>query len=363
MRRRSSLAIVGAVALATSSVAAPGAASGPVEPTPTPLAGGLLSPLSVAAADDGTVWFSQNYAGTLERRTPDGSTRTVAKAPGDLELAGVAEEDGSVWYTVTGAGHTVGRLHEMAPDGTDTVVADLFAHEQQTNPDARFRYGFRSLPPECKQQVAAADRGPHGGAPETHPVATVRAHGAAYLADAAANAITVVAAPDLIGTVVALPPVRTTMTADYAEQNGFPDCTVGRDFWAEAVPTDVEEGPYGSLYVTTLPGGPGSTDGRPAGRLLRVLILTGQVVVVADRLDNPTGVAVSDTGDVYVAELQANRISRIAAGTGEVEPYAYQKFPGDLEWSRDGLLATIDVLSGTGGPGGDPPAGQVVSLN
>ena len=127
------------------------------------------------------------------------------------------------------------------------------------------------------------------------------------------------------------------------------------------MPTDVEEGPDASLYVTSLPGGPGEADGAPAGRLLRILILTGQISVVADGLDSPVGLAVSDTGDVYVSELQADRVSSVAAGTTTAEPFAHLLFPGDIEWTPDGLVVTTDVLSGTSGT--DPPEGRLVRLN
>jgi hypothetical protein len=323
------------------------------------LATGLLSPLSLAQATDGTVWFSQNYAGLLQRLDPDGTTTTVVDAPGDLEVAAVSEDDGTVWYSVTGEGHTVGRLHQRAADGTDTVVADLAEHERRENPDGAFTYGFRDLPRGCRVP-ASATRGSYAGLAETHPVASVRAYGATYVADAAGNDVLAVSAPDTVATVTAFPPVRTTMTAAYARDNDLPPCTVGAPYWAEAVPTDVEAGPYGSLYVTTLPGGPGASDGEPAGQLWRVLPLGGARQLVADGLDNPTGLAVSDTGDVYVAELQANRVSVVRAGTTTAEPVAEQTFPGDLEWTGDGLLATVDVLSGTSGV--DPPRGEILRL-
>jgi hypothetical protein len=354
VRRRGSLFVQVALLLVTTAPAAAAA------PRPTPLDTRLLSPLSVAVAEDGGVWYSENYAGLLHHRTAKGRVTTPARAPGDLELSAVSELDGTVWYAVTGAGHTVGRLHERDPDGTDTVVADLYAHEKQANPDHRFTYGFRDLPRDCATRLPKGGRAAYRGKAETHPVASLPAHGAVYLADAAANAVTAVV-DGTPTTVAVLPPVRTTMTRSYARANHFPDCTVDRDYWAEAVPTDVEEGPDGSLYVTSLPGGPGERDGAPAGRLLRILILTGQVSVVAKGLDNPVGVAVSDTGDVYVSELQADRVSRIAAGTSTAVPYAHMIFPGDVEWTPDALVVTTDVLSGTDGV--DPPEGRLVRLN
>jgi hypothetical protein len=357
MHRGSSFFPAVLVLLATASGAA-------AAPDPTPLDTGLLSPLSVAVAADGGVWYSENYAGLLHHRDPDGTVTTPVRAPGELELSAVSELDGTVWYAVTGAGHTIGRLHERTTDArgraTDTVVSDLYDHERRTDPDHSFRYGFRDLPPDCAARLPRGGRAAYRGRAETHPVASLPAHGAVYVADAAANAVVAVAAGTAT-TVVALPPVRTTMSRAYAEENHFPACTVGRDYWAEAVPTDVEAGPDASLYVTSLPGGPGRLHGEPAGRLLRILILTGRVTVVADGLDSPVGLAVAATGDVYVSELQADRISRVEAGTSTLTPYAHVTFPGDLEWTPDGLVATTDVLSGTNGV--DPPEGRLVRLN
>jgi hypothetical protein len=327
--------------------------------TAVSLAGGLLSPLSLAPADDGSVWFSQNYAGLLQRLDPSGEVETVVKAPGDLEVAAVSTSGGTVWYSVTGAGHTIGRLHERSADGTDTVVADLYAHERDENPDGAFRYGFTDLPRGCRVP-RSTPRSSYTGPRETHPVASVHAFGATYVADAAANAVLAVSDPGVVTTLAAFPPVETTMTAAYAEENGFPACTVGTPYAAEAVPTDVEAGPYGSLYVTTLPGGPEQADGEPAGALWRVLPLTGARQLVTGGLDTPVGIAVADTGDVYVAELQANRVVRIAVGTSTPEVVARQTFPGDLEWDGDGLLASVDVLSGTSGQ--DPPLGEIVRI-
>jgi len=324
------------------------------------LVSGLLSPLSVAVTQDGGTWYSENYAGVLHHRTARGRVTTPARAPGDLELSAVSELDGTVWYAVTGAGHTVGRLRRLDPDGADRVVADLAAHERRTNPDHVFRYGFRHLPRACAARLPKGGRSAYRGRAETHPVASVPVHGAVYIADAAANAVTAVVGATAT-TVAVLPPVRTTMTRAYARDNSFPACTVGRSYWAEAVPTDVEAGPDASLYVTSLPGGPGALHGRPAGRVLRIMILTGQVTVVADRLDSPVGLAVSDTGDLYVSELEGDRISRISVGTGQVSTYAHVTFPGDLEWTSRGLVATTDVLSGTNGV--DPPQGRLIRLN
>ena len=41
-----------------------------------------------------------------------------------------------------------------------------------------------------------------------------------------------------------------------------------------------------------------------------------------------------------MSELQADRVSRIAAGTDTATPFAHLLFPGDVEWTPDGLVVT-----------------------
>ena len=60
----------------------------------------------------------------------------------------------------------------------------------------------------------------------------------------------------MVSTVAALKPVKVKVTASRGRGHGLPSCTVGKKFAFEAVPTDVEVGPDGQLYVTSLPGGP-----------------------------------------------------------------------------------------------------------
>ena len=153
-----------------------------------------LSPLSVAVAEDGGVWFSENYAGLLHRGLPAGRVTTPVSAPGNLELSAVGEHDGTVWYAVTGRAHTVGKLRRLEPDRTDTVVADLYAHERRTNPDHVFHYGFRDLPASCAAALPRGGRTSYRGRVETHPVASLPAYGAVYVADAAANSVLAVVA-------------------------------------------------------------------------------------------------------------------------------------------------------------------------
>ena len=88
------------------------------------------------------------------------------------------------------------------------------------------------------------------------------------------------------------------------------------------MPTDVELGPDGWLYVSSLPGGP--EDGRasaPTGRVYKVNPKTGKVKLVAGGFISTVDVAVANNGDVYVAELFTGRIMRIKAGSDKVKPF------------------------------------------
>ena len=87
------------------------------------------------------------------------------------------------------------------------------------------------------------------------------------------------------------------------EANGAPDCLVGKKFGLEAVPTDVEVGPDGKLYVTSLPGGPEDPSLGLNGRVLRINPTNGRVKTLVGGLLSPTGVAVASNGDIYIAQL------------------------------------------------------------
>ena len=65
--------------------------------------------------------------------------------------------------------------------------------------------------------------------------------------------------------------------------------------------------------------------------------------------------AVASNGDVYVAQMFANVISRIPAGTSDVVPFKSVTQPGAIVWTDKALFATTNVLS-------DPPRGKLVKF-
>ena len=86
----------------------------------------------------------------------------------------------------------------------------------------------------------------------------------------------------------ALKPVKVTITRRLRQANGAAGVHwSARSYAVEAVPTDVEVGPDGKLYVTSLPGGPEDPSLGANGRVLRIDPATGKVTTVVGGLISP----------------------------------------------------------------------------
>ncbi|MET1017245.1 MAG: ScyD/ScyE family protein, partial [Leifsonia flava] len=88
-------------------------------------------------------------------------------------------------------------------------------------------------------------------------------------------------------------------------------------------------------------------------------------VTVATGLLSATDLAISPRGDVYVAELFANRISVIKKGSSTATLFREASTPGAVEWSPSGLYATVDsVPAFSEDPDAPPPvpAGSIVKF-
>ena len=343
--------VAAGAAVALGAVAALGQAPAQAaEPTET-LAEGLLSPLSAAVTDDGTVYYSQNFAGGLFALGEEAPVYQTSQEGAEI---GALSADGNDVVFVEG--FTMKRLS----DGTVTELADLEAYEQENNPDAAVKYGFKKLNKKCVKKIPRRFPAKYTGIVESHPYGSTVDGETVYVADAAANAILAINGTE-VSTVAVLPSVKVTATKRLAKSANLPDCVVGKTYRFENVPTDVEVGPDGLLYVTSLPGGeiPG------AGSLMTVDPATGAVDSIAGGFTGATGVAVDDNGDVYVAELMANAITKIPAG-GSPEPfYTGQGAPGPaaLEIDGDTLYATLGALTGLSGEPNDVPAGSLVTFD
>ena len=119
---------------------------------------------------------------------------------------------------------------------------------------------------------------------------------------------------------------------------------VGGMYSGEPVPTDVEVGPDGALYVSSLPGFP---EAPGSGAVFRVDPATGEVERLYEGFSGAVDLAVDADGSVYVVELYAGLLTKVEPdGTrSSVELDS----PGAVEVDRDGA---VYVTTGVFGPGG-----------
>jgi hypothetical protein len=259
---------------------------------------------------------------------------------------------------VTGSSNNkAGGVWTLDSNGAPVQLGNTWAYEKKHNPDGKFKYGFLRTPKSCLAKLPKEIPPPYHGVKETHSYAVAYNNGTSYVADAGANDILALDPQGRFRTVAALKPVKIKVTRSAARANHLPSCTVGKKFALEAVPTDIEYGPDGQLYVTSLPGGPEDGSLGFNGRVLRIDPVSGKVTTIADGLVSPTGVAVASNGDVYVAQLFRSVISKIKAGKHKVRTYAKVDFPAAVEVTPTGLLATANAV-----PMGKKPKGQVITL-
>lgn len=358
---RRTLTILAGLALTVPLVSAGPALAGQVQqPTPSGadvVASRLLSPLSLDVTQKGTAWYSQNFLGQLVRHRADRPAKVVYQSRKGAEVGAVSVLGRDTTFALTTqTGRTA--LMSYSRAGGVEKLAGLSRFEARRNPDAGQTYGLMGLSPRCARQVPPFLR-EYTGIVESHPYASLTLRGVRYVADAAANAVLSVGDDGRVRTVAVLPaqpPVVVTEAA--AQANDLPGCVVGKDFVAEPVPTDVERGLDGMLYVTTLPGGPEDPSLGARGGVYRVDPETGQVESVVTGLMSPTGLAVAPSGSMYVAELFGGRIAYVAPGASEpTATWANAALPGDVELENGSLWATRKVMTGLDG---SKPAGQVV---
>jgi len=344
-----SLALLSVAALAVGLGAASATAAGPKAGAPEILAKDLAGPLTTAVAGDGTAYVTGNIGGKLYKVTADG-TRSVIYKNKAAEVGGVSVDGDQLVFTLTGEKKLVKRL---TPAGKARTLANVGAYERKKNPDQKTQYGFVGISKACAAQLPK-QVGPaqYTGIVDSHPYSTEIAGDTIYVGDAAGNDILRIAPNGKVKTVAVLPPPATKVTKAAINSLGLPGCVQGLKYKFEAVPTDVEMGPDGWLYVSSLPGGPEDASLGARGRVYKVNPGNGKVKLVASGFLGTVNVAVADNGDVYVSQLFAGSIVRIPAGTDKVKPFAEVNMPAGVEWTENGLYATIDALKGTKSPKG-----------
>ncbi|KQQ92800.1 hypothetical protein ASF62_13390 [Leifsonia sp. Leaf325] len=358
------LAVVAAAALAVPmSLASAPAFAAPARATdPRPIGGPFLSPLSLALDLSHDVYVTDNFAGSLAKVRGGKTTTLYTTATPGNEVGAASAFLGAVTFAETTADGAF--LKRIDRKGKVSTLADLGAYEAAANPDGSVAYGFSNLPEECAAQLPPFIRASYTGEVYSHPFASIGTPIGTVVADAGGNALLTVDARGKVRTLAAFPAQKTVLD-EGALALGLPECALGYEYAFEAVPTDVELGPDGWLYVTLLPGGPETPDLGARGSVVKVNLLTRKVVTVATGLLSATDLAISPRGDIYVAELFANRISVITKGSSTATLFREANTPGAVEWSPSGLYATIDsVPPFSEDPDAPPPvpAGSIVKF-
>lgn len=371
MRKKLSLlatAATAAVLLATGSTAgaAPDGPSGgdTGDAAPVLLIGGLVGPLHVNSGRDGSVTVSESFAGRLTRVDSDGNRDVLYESP-DWSVAGNDRRDGRTYFLESqGAGphpaELAGHVRIIDGDGSQRTLGDFAALETEENSDGETRYGFRDLPEGCEAELPANMPASYKGEVDSHPYGIAVTDRTIYVADAGANSVVSVdTRSGKTETVAVLPPRPYKITPEAAASNGLPDCVVGTTYDFESVPTDVAVGRDGWLYVTSLPGGPEDPALGARGAIFKVDPDDDEVELVADDIMTPTGLALGEDGELYVASLFGDGVLRIDPDSGDQTVVLEAEFAADVDLRGDTLYATVNALPG---PDGEPN-GQVMYLD
>jgi hypothetical protein len=350
-------------AAAAAALAATGAMSAPADagsPHPKTLAKDLVGPLRAAVDSHGTAYVSQNFGGPILKVRPGKKPRAIYSGDPGVEVGGLSLTHGALTFTETVSDDqgnpSDSSVLRRSARGKVRTIANVWNYEARHNPDAKVTYGVRGISDECAADWPTEEFGPpvYTGVVDSHPYATVSKGWRTYVADAAMNAIISVSPHGRIRTVSVLPPVPVPVTADLAAALGAPDCVVGLTYYGEPVPTDVEVGPDGNLYVTTLGGGLGEQ--LPLGAVYRVNPHNGHAKRLVSGLSAPTGLALAPHKTMYVAQLFGGTISKVRMGSHKVRTFVETALPAEVEYHHGSLYATINALP----PDSGPPAGELV---
>lgn len=352
--KRTPAAAISVAALIGFAAALPAEANAATPPAPLHVsqvvASGFVGPLQFEV-NGSQILVADSFTATLSRVGVSAPIATDHQDP-DGDLSGVDYDRGkhSIAYATSNGDHTSTALHILQP-GRAPVVADISGFEKAHNPDGVINYGIDN-PSPCVQAAFAAQGIPasYPGILDSHPYAVASLGGGSWaVADAGANDVLKVGPAGNVSLLAVIPAVPVTITSQFAAASGLPACVVGLVYKFESVPTDVERGPDGSLYITSLPGGPEGPQGGNPGSLYK-LDESHHLTQVATGFNGATNVAVDSHGGLFVAEISTGTISEVWNGGHQV----VLSLPGvvGLEFANGHLYAsTAPAAVGAQGPG------------
>jgi hypothetical protein len=355
LRKRPLIAAVGAACSALLLVTPLPASATPKVPTPKLVSDALAAPFNIAFKGY-SPYVADGGLNQVVRVRRDGTLKTIVDpAPGTSGLA-FSKSGRYLAYTTTEGGEgeppgpiTASGLHikkrHKAP-----VYADTLAYEKANNPDQHVHYGVRNPSPCVKEELEKVHLpASYKGLPDSHAYSVARYKKKWVVADAGGNDLLWVTNRGKIRTLAVLPSQPAKITQEFAKANGLLDCVVGVTYKFEAVPTDVEVGRDGYLYVTTLPGGPEDPSLGARGKVYRVNPHNGHVKLVASGFLGATNLALGKHGKIFVAEFfGGGQISVVKHGKAD----KYLDLPGvvAVETDRSGALWAATL----GGPPSTP---------
>lgn len=379
------LPVIACLAVMLAIPVSPATAGGWSGPLDDPLADGLGLPLSLAVGTNKSVLVTHTLFGETELEPPvgklsrverDGSLTDVYERAG-WSVQGVETRGATTFFLESvGAGgdpdEQEGYLKAINVRGEVRDIAELASYERNNNPDGTQHYGFGpDVPAECLKDWPAFPPPRYTGILDSHPYATAVQGNTVFVADAGMNAILKVnAVTGAISTLAVLPPRPVAIPNDLrlpVDMMGttaeVPECVEGLSYAFEAVPTDVEFGPDGWLYVTSLPGGPEDESLGARGAIFKVNPWTGATKLWVDGILSPTGLALANTGDVYVASMFGNEILKFDAWTGKRSVFLQATTPAAVEIHGRTLYATVDAVPDFSASPPPPPAGKVIKAD
>ena len=322
----------------------------------------VLAPLQLSVSRKHGVLVGDAAASKLQQVLRGGNVRTIVSGPQPGEISGVdVNRHGDIAYT--SSDYKTGKTGLTIRSHGKSKFVDLSAFEKKYNPD-------RKVPLRDDEHGQVRPRLPQGGprgpagrptrasstptpmrSPRSRAAGWSRTRPATTCSSSTARVATSRSSPSCLRS-------RTSITAADVKSLGAPDCLMGVTYNFEPVPTDVEVGRHGALYISTLPGGPEApgfspaevSTGSPATHHLRRL---------ATGFNGATNLALTPSGRVLVAELFAGRMSTIAHG----RPAPVINLPGvaSLEFYCHALYAGLTgPMDAEGNPTGN---GKVVKIS